>query len=45
MVGGPQSGQFKGTKGEEKVLHIKAGGRVEANILAETTMDSEDAVL
>lgn len=45
MVGVPKSGQFKGTKGEEKILHIKARGGVEANMLAETTMDSENAVL
>jgi hypothetical protein len=32
-------------KGEEKMLHIKARGAVEASTLAETTMDSEDTVL
>jgi hypothetical protein len=31
MVGGPKSGQFKGTKGEEKMLHVKARGGVGAN--------------
>jgi len=45
MVGVPKSGQFKGTKREEKMLHIKARGGVEANMLAETTMDSADVVL
>jgi hypothetical protein len=42
MAGGPKSGQFKGTKAEEKMLHIKARGAIEANTLTETTMDSED---
>jgi len=45
MVGLPKSGQFNGTKGEEKMLYIKARGGVEANMLAETTMYCEDAVL
>jgi len=45
MVVVPKSGQFRGTKGEEKMLHIKARVGVEANMLAETTMDSEDSGL
>jgi hypothetical protein len=45
MVGVPTSGQFKGTKREEKMLHIKARVGVEANMLAETIMDTEDTVL
>jgi hypothetical protein len=45
MVGVPKSGQFTGTKGEGKMLLTKARVGVEANMLAETTMDSEDSGL